>query len=243
MKNSIWSTTGGMLTSSERLNIIANNVANFGTNGFKADIPFEQTLKFLQEGPYPGKDQPMLGGTTLNMEQGVIKTTDRKLDVAFEGPGFFVVQGPGNKELFTRNGAFSLNSNRELVTADGYNILDRFDKKITIVAQDDFYFTPKGDIIVDGNYYTSLKIIQQPEREDIEKVGETFYKFKDENRQSQLATDANLYVGALEKSNVNMLKGIALMSRTERAFEMQKTAIDVMFRAIRKVITDLPKPV
>lgn len=243
MKNSIWSTTGAMLTSAERLNVIANNIANVSTNGYKADIPFEQTLKFLQEGPFPGKDQPVLGGTTLNMKQGVVKTTGRKLDVAFEGPGFFTVDGPGNRQLFTRNGAFNLNGKRELVTSDGYNVLDRFDRKITIVAQNDFYFTPKGDIIVDGNYYTSLKIIQQPEREDLEKVGDTFYKFKDANRQSQLATDANLYVGALEKSNVNILKGIAMLSRTERAFEMQKTATDVMFKAIRKVITDIPKPV
>lgn len=232
-----------MLTSAERLNVLANNIANVSTNGYKADIPFEQTLRFLQEGPYPGKDQPVLGGTTMNMQQGVVKSTGRKLDVAFEGPGFFTVQGPGNQQLYTRNGAFNLNGNRELVTSDGYNVLDRFDRKITIVAQDDFYFTPKGDIIVDGNYYTSLKIIQQPEREDFEKVGDTFYKFKDANRQPQLADDANLYVGALEKSNVNILKGIALLSRTERAFEMQKTAADVMFKAIRKVITDLPKPV
>jgi flagellar basal body rod protein FlgG len=243
MKNGIYSTAGGMLTSAERLNVISNNLSNFSTHGFKADIPFEQTLRFLAEGPFPGKDQPVLGGTELNMQQGLIKTTGRKLDMAFEGEGFFTVQGPDNRQYFTRNGAFNLNSKRELVTSDGFNLLDRFDKKITIAAQNEFYFTPKGDIIVDGNYYTSLKIISQPDKNDIQKVGDTFFKFKDDTRRPQLSTDASLYVGALEKSNVNLLKGIAQLMRTQRAFEMQKTAADTMFKVVRKVITDIPKPV
>ncbi len=61
MKNSIYTTTAGMLTSVERLNTAANNLANFSTTGYKGDITFEQTLKFFAEGPYPGKDQPILG--------------------------------------------------------------------------------------------------------------------------------------------------------------------------------------
>ncbi len=242
MKNSIYTTAAGMMTSTERLNTITNNLANFSTNGFKEDIPFEQTIRFLAEGPYPGKDQPVLGGTALNMENGLIRQTDRNLDMAFEGPGYFAVQGPGNKELYTRDGAFTLNSKRELVTSEGFNILDRFNNKITIFGEK-VHFTPKGDIFIDDNYFTSLKIVDLPDRDELEKVGNTFLKFKDPNQQPQLMQDPQMLVGALEKSNVNVLEGITSLIQVQRAFDLQKTAADVMLKTLRKSITDLPKPV
>jgi flagellar basal body rod protein FlgG len=230
-----------MMTSAERLNTIANNLANFSTNGFKEDIPFEQTIRFLTEGPYPGKEQPVLGGTAMNMQYGLIRMTDRDLDLAFEGPGYFAVQGPGNNELYTRNGAFNLNSKRELVTSDGYNILDRFNNKITLFGEK-VQFTPKGDIFIDDNYFTTLKTVDLPDRDVLEKVGNTFVKFKDPTQQPQVMQDPQLLVGALEKSNVNVLKGIGSLIRVQRAFELQKTAADVILKALRKSITDLPKP-
>ncbi len=242
MKNGIYTNAAGMLTSAERLNVLANNLANFSTNGYKSDIPFEQVIKFLSEGPYPGKDQPIIGGTVINMQQGLIKHTSRKMDLAIEGPGFFAVQGLNNEIFYTRNGSFNLNSKRELVTNDGYNILDRFDKKITIIGQD-FQFSNAGDVIVDGNYYTSLKIIDSPNRDDIEKVGNTFFKFKDSTKKPGLLANPRLTLGALEKSNVDVLKGIGTLMRTQRAFELQKTTADVMFKIIRKSITDIAKPI
>lgn len=241
MKNSIYSTAAGMMTSAERLNTITNNLANFSTNGFKEDIPFEQTIRFLAEGPYPGKDQPVMGGTAMNMENGLIRQTGRSLDMAFEGPGYFAVQGPGNKEIYTRNGAFNLNSKRELVTSDGYNILDRFNNKITIFGEK-LQFTPKGDIFIDENYFTSLKIVDLPDRDELEKVGNSFVKFKDPNQQPQAMQEPQMLVGALEKSNVNVLEGITSLIQIQRAFDMQKTAADVMLKTLRKAITDLPKP-
>lgn len=231
-----------MLTSAERLNTISNNLANFSTNGYKADIPFEQTIKFLTEGPYPGKDQPVLGGTALNMKHGLIKHTGRDLDMAFEGPGYFAVQGPGNQEVYSRNGAFQLNSKKELVTAEGYPILDKFDNKITIYGQK-YQLSPSGDVFIDDNYFTSLKIVDLPDRDKIVKVGDTFLKMKDPNEKPADLENPRLITGALEKSNVNVLKGIGELIRIQRAFEMQKTAADIILKEVRKSITDLPKPI
>ncbi|MCP5053684.1 MAG: flagellar hook basal-body protein [bacterium] len=242
MKNSIYTTAAGMMTSAERMNVITNNLANFSTNGYKADIPFEQTIKFLTEGPYPGKDQPVMGGTALDMQQGLIKHTDRKLDFAIEGPGLFTVQGPNNETLYTRNGVFNLNSKRELVTSEGFNVLDKFDRKITIFGQK-LQITPSADIIIDDNYHTSFKMIDTPDKDDIEKVGSTFFKFKDSTKQPTVLAVPSLIVGALEKSNVNVLKGIGVLTRTQRAFELQKTAADLVLKMVRKAISDLPKPI
>lgn len=242
MKNSIYSTAAGMLTSVAKLEIAANNLANLNTSGYKSDIPFEQTIRFFANGPYPGKDQPILGGAAINMKNGLIKMTGRNLDLAFEGPGFFTVQGPNNQEFYTRNGAFNLNSNRELVTSDGYNILDKFNNKITLFGEK-VQFTSNGDIFIDDNYYTTLKIIAPPNRDDLEKVGNNFLKVKDNAQQPELLEDPQLMTGALEKSNINLMPSIATLTRAERTFELQKTAADIVLKLLRKTISDIPKPV
>lgn len=242
MKNSIYATAAGLLTSAERLNVVANNTANFSTNGFKADIPFEQTLRFLEEGPYPGKDQPILGGIALDLSQGLFKHTDRPLDIAVEGKGYFCLQGPGNQEIYTRNGAFNLNSKREIVTAEGFKVMDKFDKEITLIG-DKFHITPRGEIFTDGNYYTSLKLVDIPNRDEVEKIGDTFFRMKAGVKKPDVIEAPSLLTGALEKSNVNLLKNIATMMQLERAFEMQKTAADLILKLVRKAATEIAKPV
>jgi flagellar basal-body rod protein FlgF len=242
MKNSIYTTAAGMLTSAERLNVVSNNLANVNTNGFKGEIPFEQTLRFYAEGPYPGKDQPVLGGAAINMRQGIVRQTGRDLDLAFESPGYFTVQGPDNQQYYTRNGAFQMNSNRELVTADGYYVMDNNNRKITLFG-DKVQISPKGEVFIDDNYFTSLKIVDIPNRDDVEKVGNTFLKMKDGTQSPTIMETPQIQSGALERSNVNIMAGITGITSTQRAFEMQKTAADVMFRIIRRTITDIPKPI
>jgi flagellar basal body rod protein FlgG len=242
MKNSIYTTAAGMLTTAERLNVIANNLANFSTNGYKGDIPFEQTLKFFAEGPYPGKEQPILGGNVLNLQQGIIRSTGRDLDMAIEGPGFFTIKGPNNEILYTRNGAFNLNSKRELVTAEGYQVLDKSDKEITLFGQE-FQFTPNGDVIIDGNYYATLKIIDSPDRKDLEKVGNNFFKLKDNTRTPDELENPSIHVGSLERSNVNLLKGLAVIADTQRTFQLQNNTADLILKILRRVVTDIPRPI
>lgn len=242
MKNSIYTTTAGMLTSAERLNVIANNLANFNTTGFKGDLSFEQTLKFLEEGPYPGKDQPVLGGTVVNMHPGVIQHTGGALDFAIQGQGFFTIQGPDNKQYYTRNGAFMLNSNKELVNSEGYNVLDKYDKKITVFGNK-MQITSAGEVIIDDNYYTTLKVVDLPNRLEVEKVGNLFFKMKDETKTPAVLNNPDIVSGSLERSNVNLLEGISDTVVAQRTFDAQRAATDLIFRNIRRSITDIPRPV
>lgn len=242
MKNSIYSTAAGMLTSLARLDISTNNLVNISTTGYKSDISFEQTLRNLSDGPFPGKDQPILGGNTIDMKNGIIQTTGRDLDLAFEGPGFFTVQGPGNQELYTRNGEFDLNSKKELVNAEGYCILDKFDKKITVLGEK-FQFSPNGELFIDGAYFTTLKIVDIPNRDHLEKIGGTFFKLKDTAQQPQLIETPQISVGALEKSNADLLLEAANLTGAQRTFDAQKAVADVVLNSLRKVITEIPRPI
>lgn len=243
MKNGIYSAAGGMLTAAERLNVITNNMANVNTTGFKGDIPFEQVIRFYDKGPFPGKDQPVLGGTAVDNSSGSIKTTGRNLDLAIQGEGFFAIQQQDGSELYTRNGEFALNSKRELVTSDGRHVLDKFDKKIQLFGEK-FYFTPKGDLIVDDNYFTTLKIVKPTDEKGLEKVGNHFFKFAGENNKAQLLEHPAVVPEALEGANVEIIKELGNMITAQRSFEFQQKTLSLVINDLmKKAISDLPKPV
>ena len=243
MKSGIYSATAGMLTQVEKLNITSNNIANIGTTGYKADIPYEQDTRFCNEGPYPGKDQPVLGGSEINTATGNIRLTKRPLDLAVEGKGLFVIKDQNNNIFYSRNGSFNLNSEKELVTSEGLHVLDKFDKKIKLFGNS-HYFTPKGDLIVDGNYLTTLKLVDIKDRGDIEKVGNHFFKLKPGKNTPAQIKDTNLTVGALERSNVELMTEMTNLITTQRTFEFQKRTLDTLLgQILRKTITDLPRPI
>ncbi len=243
MKNGIYSAAGGMLTAAERLNVIANNMANVNTAGFKGDIPFEQVIRFYDKTPFPGKDQPVLGGTSVDTSSGSIRNTGRNLDLAIQGEGFFAIQQQDGSELYTRNGEFSLNSKRELVTSDGRPVLDKFDKKIQLFG-DKFYFTPKGDVIVDGNYFATLKIVKPTDYKGLEKVGDHFFKFTGQNNKAELLNNPAVVPQSLESANVQIIKELGNMITAQRSFEFQQKTLSLVINDLmKKTISDLPKPV
>lgn len=242
MKSGLYSSAAGMMTALERLNIISNNLANVNTAGFKADSPFEQTVRFYQEGPHPAKDQPVIGGSLPDLSNGPIRTTGRNLDLAFEGPGFFVISGPDKQNLLTRNGSFHINSERKLVTSEGFEVLDQFNKSIQLFG-DSFYFTPKGDLMVDDTYLTTLKISEVSDPQKLEKVGDRFFRLKENGALVQLE-DPNLVVGALEGANTELIKELAQMISTQRSFEFQQRALEtILTQSLQKTITELARPV
>jgi flagellar basal-body rod protein FlgF len=242
MKCGIYSATAGMMTSVERLDVIANNIANINTAGYKNDMPFEQVIKFLSEGPYPGKDQPVLAGSVLDMSNGVIKTTGRSLDLAFEGPGMFVVRNTDGGQLYTRNGAFDMNAKRELVTADGLQVLDKFNRPVTLYGQS-YSITPRGEVMIDGSYATTLKTVAATDAAALKKVGSSYLQAADGAQAPAELANPELAVGALEQSNINMMEELASMITAQRAFEFQSRAVEtILTQTLRRTVSDLPRP-
>ncbi len=145
MSKPLWPAMSGAIARDYEVEVIANNLANANTNGFKkdnvvfkeylaqperespmtADIP-RLPIKDKDLYPLDGKDQSfvVVNGTVSSHAQGGLKVTDNPLDVALNGPGFFEVSTPSGIR-YTRSGSFKLAPDGRLVTSDGFPVLSQ----------------------------------------------------------------------------------------------------------------------
>lgn len=139
----LWTAVSGGMAQSQNLDIIANNLANVNTTGFKKDVPtFKEFLTAVERPPSPAIDIPRTAfkdsdfyhfdgreHAMVNLDkvhtdhtQGNLKGTNAPFDMAIDGPGFFAVKTPAGV-MFTRAGDFKLNAEGQLVTTDGHQLL------------------------------------------------------------------------------------------------------------------------
>lgn len=142
MSKALWPAVSGAMARDHAVEVVANNLANMNTAGFKRDeVTFEEVLAKNQNPnqslsfhpgpikdkdlhPLEGRDQAFVkvGGVHTNFDQGGFKVTDNPFDLAFQGPGFLEVLTPSGAK-FTRSGALKLTGDGKLTTSEGYPVL------------------------------------------------------------------------------------------------------------------------
>lgn len=128
MENTLLIGLSRQVALARELDVIANNMANVNTNGFKArSSRFEEYLEpdaSIETFPWPDRTLSYVidGGTPIDLTDGAAEPTGNPLDVAIRGDGFFVVETPAG-ERYTRNGAFQVDGQGRLVTSDGFPVL------------------------------------------------------------------------------------------------------------------------
>ena len=201
---------------SRELDVVANNIANMNTNGYKADGSlFEEYLATSARSDTGGRISFVRDrGIWHDMTAGQIESTGNPLDVAIDGDAFFAVQ-TARGERYTRNGAFHLNATGQLVTSEGDAVLGTGgpitfqpnDKQISIAAD--------GTVSVrEGANKTStqrgtLRLVAFAKPQQLQKDGGSMFKAAPGDA-PQDTTKAKIAQGALEKSNV---RGVVEMSR------------------------------
>ncbi len=151
MNTGVQAASSGMKAQIEALDILANNLANLNTNGYKEQKAF---FSILSESAAAGSDddpsnvRSVSAQGALNLADGSLQPTGRDLDVALVGEGFFAVQTPQGIR-YTRNGSLRLNEKGELVVSGGYPVLDDSGGKMTI-GPGKLNITEKG-IVYSGN--------------------------------------------------------------------------------------------
>lgn len=204
------------------LDIIANNLANLGTTGFKGEsVLFEEYIAAgATQDEFPTYVDRQVSyvldrETRTNLAQGSFEQTGSQLDVAIDGEGFFVVE-TASGDRFTRAGSFAINAAGELVTSAGYRVLgdggpivlDPNDTNISI-ARDGTISTPAGE-------RGKLRIVRFDETAQLTRFGDNLFSSSVE---PQPATPRTTVVqGSLEKSNVHPILEISRMIEVTRAY-------------------------
>jgi flagellar basal body rod protein FlgG len=211
------------------LDIVANNLANSQTTGFKRD--FGRMLQIEN-----GYDV----GTHIDMTEGELVNTGNDLDVAIDGAGFFTLQTDSGIR-YTRAGSFVLNSHGELVTKDGAKVLSNDGRPIS-VSEGTLAVRDGGVVTVDGNEVATLKVSTFPDLSKLQKEGLYRFQWNGTPDEVQTVPEAHVKGGYLERSNVNPVTEMVHLMSAYREFEtVQRTVKTLVTDMNGKLIQELGK--
>ncbi len=246
MSNALWTASTGMSAQMTRMDVIANNLANANTVGFKksrADFQdlLYQTLSAAGESTGDNSTDPVgeqvgvgtkLAGITKEFTQGPLEQTGRDLDVAINGKGFFEVTGPDGQSAYTRDGAFKIDSNGNIVNSDGYAITGL--GSIPSNARGiNFGATGQVAYIDENGSETSvgqLQLAMFTNASGLSAMGGNLYSTTDASGEPQLIQPGSQGAGTMqqhfiEMSNVQIVEEMVNLISTQRAYEINSKMI------------------
>jgi len=232
MNNAIYAAVLGSRIETMRMDVVANNVANVDTPGFKADYAvFKNNLDYVSGN---GKGLKLIGreGAGINtyfsaepsLVTGPIHATGRKTDVAIDGDGFFVVQS-AKGEAYTRAGNFKLDINGNLITSSGDLVMGD-GGPIAIDPAKEISFGADGTVYSGTQSVDKLRIVDF-ERSALKKAGTNLFA-KDARAMEKPDPKFQIVPEALEGSNVNAVREMSAMLTSGRQFEAYQKAIKMM---------------
>lgn len=232
------------LTSLRReMDVIANNLANANTDAFKTEQPlFKQYISPTAEG---GDAAPQIMftidyGTVRDMRQGDILRTGNPLDVAMGGEGFFAVKREDGN-AYTRNGNFKLSEKGELITTDGFKILDAELAPIVLPPGSDMPTISKdGTLSVNGAKLQRLGVFRFENPSEMQKAGDGLYT-TDEQKIPVPAAKVSIVQASVEASNVQPVMEITRMIDVMRKYQTANELIDTGDDMTRKAIDQLSR--
>src|ERR1051326_1216443 len=169
---------GGIRSRMESLDLLANNLANSATSGYKSDREFYSLFTSdYSEGDALGNKStmPLVERKWTDFSQGLLQNTSNPLDLALAGNGFFVVNGPSGP-LYTRNGAFQVSSSGILSTADGYAVTAQGGGTITLDPAIPFKVTPEGDVQQNDVSLGQLELVNFADTTILAKQGSNYFR-------------------------------------------------------------------
>lgn len=237
MENSIYIGLSRQVALRRQLDVVANNIANMSTPGFKAQDSLFQ--EYLAGGK--GDDRYSMVsdyGTYRDTKGGPISRTDNPLDVALEGEGFLVVEtaeGP----RYTRSGRLSISPDRQLVDSNGLPILGEGDRPITI-PEDSAGLTiaPDGTVSNLNEQLGRLNVVRFEREQFMTEQGRGLYSTTE---QPQPARATRIQQGALEGSNTQPILEMTRMIDLQRQYQSTQKLLETEHENQRNAITKLSR--
>lgn len=243
MDSGYYAACTALVSRTQALDTLANNLANASTVGFRAEHNvFSSVLASAQGSTGSALNQAMnsfgiLSGTTFDQTQGAMQKTGNDLDVAIQGPGYFVVD-TANGPVYTRNGGFQVSSQGELTTAAGDPVIG--DSGPITLLPGKISISANGTISSKGAVAGKLKVVEFSPGTQLTSIGNTYYSAPEAN--AAPAEKSDVRQGMLESSNVNPVANMVELVSAQRSTEMMQRAMSMFSSEIDKTASqDLPK--
>jgi flagellar basal-body rod protein FlgF len=234
--------TSGLRARAESLEMLANNLANATSPGFKADREFYSTY-FTDEslhgpgGSYP-LTSPLIERNWTDYSQGPTVPTGGSLDFSLAGRGFFVVDTPQGP-LYTRNGNFQLAKDGTVTTQQGMPVLGVDGKPIRFDPQREFQVDADGVFRQEGAVVGQLKIADFENTALLSKTESTYFRYADPSR--VVVGGGKVEQGRLEGANYSPAEAAVRLVNVMRQFEMLQRALNVGAEMGRRTIDEVAK--
>ena len=251
MENALLVGLSRQMALTHELDVLANNIANVDTTGYKADHTlFEQYLMPRASDPsFTGADRGIRyvedRADWVDMSQGAIQRTGNPLDVAIEGSGYFVVQTPNGQQRYTRNGSFSINASGQLVTSDGNQVVGSSGPIIFQSTDHDVVISPSGIITVrEGNSTAdsqrgTLQIVDFAQPRLLQKDGGSTFEAPAGVTPNPASANTTVVQGGIEKSNVNAVVAMARLIEITRSYTDIANLLQAQSDERRSALTQL----
>jgi flagellar basal-body rod protein FlgF len=233
----------GIRSRMQSLDLLANNLANSATAGFKRDQEFYGL--FTSDDATGGEDGtpatlPVIQRQWTDFSPGILQVTGNPLDVALKGTGFFVVSGP-NGPLYTRNGSLQVLPSGELATADGYPLRTTGGTTIQVSPGNSIDIGVDGTVGQNGQPVGQLAVVTFKSTDSLTKMARTCFANSDPNNLPVPAAKTEVQQGKLEGSNVPVAEAAMRLVGVMRQFEMLQKAVGVSNDMDTKTIQEVAR--
>jgi flagellar basal-body rod protein FlgF len=236
------SAASGMRSRMESLDLLANNIANANTSGFKTDHEFynlyvsPEALDSTQ--PLPAT-LPVVERRWTDFSQGTLTSTGNSLDFALSGSGFFVVDGKTGP-VYTRNGNFRLSSSGEVQTQDGFPVRKVGGGAIKGDPAKAFAVSTDGTVSQEGQTIGRVELAAFDHPETLEKMGASYFRLSNV-KEIVRAAQSQIHQGQLESANGAPAENAVRLVSIMRQFEMLQRALSIGTDMNRKSIDEVAR--
>ncbi len=247
----IYQSAAGMQVNQYRQELLANNLANVSTAGFKPDLAVvrERQVAAREDLVDPALNHPVLnrltGGslvapTYTSFQAGPLEQTGNPLDAALAEDGFFVVRD-GDRERYTRDGRFTLNAQGELVTVAGnHPVLNEQGQPLKVPpnAAGQARMGTNGELRAGGAGFGKIAVVDFADKQQLRKTGGNLF---DATGTQPKEVDPQLVVGSIENSAVDPTQAMVSMIEVSRAYQLNATLVGLADSTLGRAVNDIAR--
>jgi flagellar basal-body rod protein FlgF len=232
----------GMRSRMEALDLLANNISNASTAGYKSDREFYSL--YVSTDADSQTTMPNVERNWIDYSQGLVKETGNPLDVALAGKGFLTAASPSGP-LYTRNGSLKLSATGVLETSEGYplraNTPTGYIQAQLGAGAGPLQIQKDGAVVQDGQTLGVLTLADWPKPEALEKQSGVYFRLVDPDLQPSPPTGVEVLQGKLESSNASPAESAVQLVGVLRQFESLQKALSLGAEMNKKAVEDVAR--